>query len=71
MQSQGSTTEIMRINYRNDPDESFYVQAQEDRVTVFFSTVFQDETDNVFGKVFLQVNTNIIKVDNFSLLGIR
>lgn len=56
MQSQGSTTEIMRINYRNDPDESFYVQAQEDRVTVFFSTVFQDETDNVFGKVFLQVN---------------
>jgi len=43
----------MTIQYRDN--EAIYVQAQKDRVTVFFSTSFKDETDTVFGKVFLQV----------------
>lgn len=31
-----------------------YVEAQEDRVTVVFSTVFRHEDDMVIGKVFMQ-----------------
>ena len=45
--------ELMEIHYRDE--EAIYVQASHDRVTVIFSTVFQDETDRIFGKVFLQV----------------
>ena len=41
------------LNYRKD--ESMYVAAQKDRVTVIFSTLFQDEDDIVLGKIFLQV----------------
>ena len=52
-QEKGSTTDLMTIQYRDN--EAIYVQAQKDRVTVFFSTSFKDETDTVFGKVFLQV----------------
>ncbi|CAH0725571.1 unnamed protein product, partial [Brenthis ino] len=40
------------INYRQD--ETLYVEAQEDRVTVVFSTVFRHEDDMVIGKVFMQ-----------------
>jgi actin related protein 2/3 complex subunit 2 len=40
------------IQYRDD--ETLYVEAQEDRVTVVFSTVFRDEDDVVLGKVFMQ-----------------
>nr|CAD7570591.1 unnamed protein product [Timema californicum] len=40
------------INYRND--ESLYVEAKSDRVTVVFSTIFKDEDDVVIGKVFMQ-----------------
>lgn len=47
--------ELMEIHYRDE--EAIYVQASHDRVTVFFSTVFKDETDKTFGKVFLQVRT--------------
>ena len=36
------------------PDEAIYVQASLDRVTVVFSTIFKEETDRIFGKVFLQ-----------------
>ena len=32
-----------------------YVDAQKDRVTVIFSTVFKDDDDIVIGKVFMQV----------------
>lgn len=32
-----------------------YLQAQEDRVTVVFSTVFKDDDDVIIGKVFMQV----------------
>ena len=41
------------IHYRDD--ETMYVEAKADRVTVVFSTVFKDEDDIVLGKVFLQV----------------
>ncbi|THU99097.1 arp2/3 complex 34 kDa subunit [Dendrothele bispora CBS 962.96] len=44
--------ELMEIHYRDE--EAIYVQASADRVTVIFSTVFADETDRIFGKVFLQ-----------------
>jgi len=44
--------ELMAVHYRED--EAIYVKASQDRVTVIFSTRFKDETDRVFGKVFLQ-----------------
>ncbi|KAL3274637.1 hypothetical protein HHI36_016017 [Cryptolaemus montrouzieri] len=40
------------INYRDD--ETLYVEAKSDRVTVVFSTRFRDENDVVIGKVFMQ-----------------
>jgi len=40
------------IHYRDE--ETMYVEAKADRVTVVFSTVFRDESDVVLGKVFLQ-----------------
>lgn len=43
----------MQIHYRDE--EAIYVQAAHDRVTVIFSTIFSDETDRIYGKVFLQV----------------
>ncbi len=45
--------ELMQIHYRDE--EGIYVQSSPDRVTVIFSTVFSDETDRIYGKVFLQV----------------
>lgn len=42
----------MQIHYRDE--EAIYVQAASDRVTVVFSTVFREEADRIFGKVFLQ-----------------
>lgn len=44
--------EVRAIHYREE--EAIYVKASHDRVTVIFSTRFSDETDRVFGKVFLQ-----------------
>ncbi|KAK8124945.1 Arp complex subunit [Apiospora kogelbergensis] len=44
--------DIMAIHYREE--EAIYVKASHDRVTVIFSTVFREETDRVFGKVFIQ-----------------
>jgi len=43
---------LMTVRYREE--EAIYVRAQADRVTVIFSTVFKEETDRIFGKVFLQ-----------------
>lgn len=40
------------IQYRDD--ETMYVDAQKDRVTVIFSTIFRDDDDVVIGKVFMQ-----------------
>ncbi|KAF9357943.1 hypothetical protein BGX26_002793 [Mortierella sp. AD094] len=47
-----STSQLMTIPYRDG--EVIYVQNQQDRVTVIFSTLFKEETDRVFAKVFLQ-----------------
>jgi actin related protein 2/3 complex subunit 2 len=44
---------LMAIHYRTD--EAIFVQALPDRVTVIFSTEFKEETDKIYGKVFLQV----------------
>lgn len=40
------------IHYRDD--ETMYVEAKSDRVTVVFSTIFKDKDDVVIGKVFMQ-----------------
>jgi len=55
LETAGSTEppgDLMQIHYRDE--EAIYVQASHDRVTVIFSTIFKDETDKTFGKVFLQ-----------------
>lgn len=44
--------EVMAIHYRDE--EAIYIKAGHDRVTVIFSTIFREETDRVFGKVFIQ-----------------
>jgi actin related protein 2/3 complex subunit 2 len=44
--------QVRAIHYREE--EAIYIKASHDRVTVIFSTIFRDETDRVFGKVFLQ-----------------
>jgi hypothetical protein len=51
--SGGAQGDLMQIHYRDE--EAIYMQASPDRVTVIFSTVFREETDRIFGKVFLQV----------------
>ncbi|RKP26034.1 actin-like protein ARPC2 [Syncephalis pseudoplumigaleata] len=43
---------ILTVPYREE--ESIFIRPQSDRVTVIFSTTFKDETDRIFGKVFLQ-----------------
>lgn len=54
LEATGGQGELMQIHYRDE--EAIYVQAAPDRVTVIFSTIFQEETDRIFGKVFLQVS---------------
>ncbi|XHF98296.1 hypothetical protein AWENTII_001852 [Aspergillus wentii] len=44
--------QVMAVHYREE--EAIYIKASWDRVTVIFSTVFREETDRIFGKVFLQ-----------------
>lgn len=44
--------EVMAIHYRDE--EAIYIKASHDRVTVIFSTIFREETDRIFGKIFLQ-----------------
>lgn len=45
--------EVMAIHYRDE--EAIYIKANHDQVTVIFSTIFREETDRVYGKIFLQV----------------
>ena len=45
--------EVMTVHYREE--EAIFVKPGYDSVTVIFSTIFRDETDRIFGKVFLQV----------------
>uniref|UniRef100_A0A0M3IN10 Arp2/3 complex 34 kDa subunit n=1 Tax=Ascaris lumbricoides TaxID=6252 RepID=A0A0M3IN10_ASCLU len=40
------------IHYRDD--ETLYIEAKADRVTVIFSTIFRDPDDVIIGKLFLQ-----------------
>ncbi|WVO22945.1 uncharacterized protein IAS62_004289 [Cryptococcus decagattii] len=40
------------VKYREE--EAIFIQASHDRVTIIFSTVFKEETDRVYGRVFLQ-----------------
>ena len=44
--------EVKAIHYRDE--EAIFIKASHDRVTVIFSTIFREETDRVFGKVFIQ-----------------
>lgn len=44
--------DVKAIHYREE--EAIFLKASHDRVTVIFSTVFREETDRVFGKVFIQ-----------------
>lgn len=44
--------EVKAIHYREE--EAIFVKASHDRVTVIFSTVFREETDRIYGKVFIQ-----------------
>ena len=53
----GEGSEVMVIRHREE--EAMYIQASHDRVTVIFSTVFREETDRIFGKVFLSVRFGI------------
>ncbi|SMN21594.1 similar to Saccharomyces cerevisiae YNR035C ARC35 Subunit of the ARP2/3 complex, which is required for the motility and integrity of cortical actin patches [Maudiozyma saulgeensis] len=43
---------LYTIQYRDN--ENMFIKPSNDRITVIFETFFQDETDKVFGKVFLQ-----------------
>lgn len=52
-QSSGDKGDLKVVRYREE--EAIYIQASHDRVTVIFSTVFKEEADRVYGKVFLQV----------------
>jgi actin related protein 2/3 complex subunit 2 len=54
------TGDLMQIHYRDE--EAIYIQASHDRVTVIFSTVFRDETDRIYGKVFLQVCAPVFRL---------
>jgi len=51
-QASGSQVKRAVIHYR--PDETMYVEAKFDRVTVIFSTIFRDRDDINIGSVFLQ-----------------
>nr|WAQ15585.1 ARPC2 [Halisarca dujardinii] len=52
LQKKGGGSNQAIIDYRDQ--ETMYVSAHKDRVTVIFSTIFQDDDDVVIGKVFMQ-----------------
>jgi actin related protein 2/3 complex, subunit 2 len=56
-----------RSLFCDSPQEAIYVVPGVDRVTVIFSTVFKEETDRIFGKVFLQVSSPLPSLTNFPL----
>lgn len=57
VQQQDNKGTLMTINYRDG--EAIFIRANHDRVTVIFSTEFKEETDRVFGRVFLQVSSDV------------
>lgn len=59
---QAPTTAVQKravIHYRDD--ETMYVSASSDRVTVIFSTVFKDADDNIIGRVFMEVSVDDVR----------
>lgn len=52
VQVPAGATDIITVPYRED--EAIYIVPGADRVTVVFSTTFKEETDKIFGRVFLQ-----------------
>ncbi|ORX38634.1 Arp2/3 complex, 34 kd subunit p34-Arc-domain-containing protein [Kockovaella imperatae] len=52
VQPQEAKGDLKVVKYREE--EAIFIQASHDRVTIIFSTVFKDETDRVYGRVFLQ-----------------
>ena len=52
VQSNGGEKSTAIVHYREQ--ETMYVSAQKDRVTVIFSTIFTDDDDVIIGKVFMQ-----------------
>ena len=54
LENEEDSKETAVIHYRDD--ETMYVEAKADRVTVIFSTVFKDDDDVIIGKVFIQVS---------------
>lgn len=61
LEKEEDSKETAVIHYRED--ETMYVEAKADRITVIFSTVFKDAHDVIIGKVFMQVT-----IVNLSLL---
>jgi actin related protein 2/3 complex subunit 2 len=57
IQQQESKGELKVVRYREE--EAIFIQASHDRVTIIFSTVFKEETDRVYGRVFLQVSLEV------------
>lgn len=51
-EGQNEKGELKIVKYREE--EAIYVQASADRVTVIFGTVFKEETDRIYGRLFLQ-----------------
>ncbi|KAJ9127885.1 hypothetical protein QFC24_000170 [Naganishia onofrii] len=54
--------DMMIINYREE--EAFVIQSSWDRITVYISTAFKEETDRVFGRVFLQEFVDARRLSN-------
>ncbi len=52
-QANGAESPVVSVTFSHN--EAFYVKAFPDRICVSFSTDFQDESDRIFGKLFLQV----------------
>lgn len=60
--SQNSST-LHVIQYREN--ENIFIKSSADRITIIFETVFQGDTDKVFGKVFLQEFVDARKRNRF------
>lgn len=62
IQQQESKAPLKVVKYREE--EAIFIQASHDRVTIIFSTVFKEETDRVYGRVFLQEFVDARKLQN-------
>lgn len=62
-QQAGQTGELMRIPLR--ASDVLYVQGSADRVTVVLSSTFEDPSDAVLGKIFLQEFYDVRQLNRF------